>query len=323
MSVKGLLVAVAVLAVFVVGPVVAVYGYEAYRTRDLTVEILARAPELGNFSPREVILKANEPAKIRARNVDTVTHGFACPGLGIAAAEVKAGRVEVFELTPKETGRHDYYCTVWCSDHHLQMRGVIEVVAGAGVDRHEKLAFPLTVLPVELAEHFRWRTSIFADPIFWVGFALPTLVFTLNGIHGLRPSIPGIPVQYRLNSLVFNDLGRPWRDLGFTTAYTSMAAVGFGYFLPSQVLFSLWAFFVIIRVQNIAFSAFGAPREPMPLYPTTIWNGYQVAGAYLVLVGYMTRSAIPHLRSLWQAALRGRERMPDHSDEARPAPPRA
>ncbi|MFW6156146.1 MAG: DUF6785 family protein [Armatimonadota bacterium] len=188
---------------------------------------------------------------------------------------------------------------------------------------NEKLAFPLTVLPVELAEHFRWRNSIFADPIFWIGFALPTFVFTLNGIHGIRPSIPEIPVQYRLNSLVFSDLGRPWRDLGFTTAYTSMAAVGFGYFLPSQVLFSLWAFFVIIRVQNIAFSAFGAPREPMPLYPTTLWNGYQVAGAYLILVGYMTRSAIPHLRSLWQAALRGREHMPEHAGEARPAlPPR-
>lgn len=188
---------------------------------------------------------------------------------------------------------------------------------------NEKLAFPLTVLPVELAEHFRWRASIFADPIFWIGFALPTLVFTLNGIHGIRPSIPEIPVQYRLNQLLFGPMGRPWRDLGTTTAYCSMAAVGFGYFLPSQVLFSLWAFFVIIRLQNIAFSAFGSPLEAMPLYPTSIWNGYQVAGAYLVLVGYMTRSALPHLRGLWRAALYGREHAPEHADDARPAlPPR-
>ena len=188
---------------------------------------------------------------------------------------------------------------------------------------NEKLSFPLTVLPVELAEHFRWRDSVFANPIFWLGFALPTLVFTINGIHGIYPSIPKIPVAYMLNRLIFNPMGRPWRDLGFTTMYCSMAGVGFGYFLPSQVLFSLWAFFVIHRLQNIAFSAFGASREAMPLFPTTIWNGYQVAGAYLVLVGYMVRSAIPHLRGVWDAAVRGSEHDVEHAGEDRPAlPPR-
>ncbi len=188
---------------------------------------------------------------------------------------------------------------------------------------HEKLAFPLTVLPVELALHFRWRESVFADSVFWLGFALPTLVLTLNGIHSILPSIPEIPVQYRLNQLIFGPMGRPWRDLGYTTAYCSMAAVGFGYFLPSQVLFSLWAFFAIIRVQNIAFSAFGAPLEAMPLFPTSIWNGYQVAGAYLVLTGYMARSAMPHLRGVWRAAAGGKPDTSDHADDPRPAlPPR-
>ena len=102
-----------------------------------------------------------------------------------------------------------------------------------------------------------------------------------------------------------------------------MAAVGFGYFLPAQVLFSLWAFFVIIRLQNIVFSAFGAPAEAMPLFPTTIWNGYQVAGAYLVLTAYLFRAARPHLRALGQAAPAGREHSAAPADEARPAlPPR-
>jgi hypothetical protein len=189
---------------------------------------------------------------------------------------------------------------------------------------NEKLAFPLTVLPVELAEHFRWRNSIFADPIMWIGFALPTLLFLVNGIHGIRPSIPEIPVRHNLNQLVFNPLGRPWSDLDNTTASFSMGAIGFGYFLPSQVLFSLWAFFVIIRIQNIVFSAFGSPREAMPLFPTTIWNGYQIMGAYLVLSGYLVRSALPHLLGVWRAALTGSEHESGRADDtARPAlPPR-
>jgi heme/copper-type cytochrome/quinol oxidase subunit 2 len=128
MSVKSIAVGVVSILIFVVAPIVGIFAYEAYRTKDLTAEILARAPELGNFSPRRLTFRRGEKVKLRVRNVDTVTHGFACPGLGIEATEVKAGRVAIFEFRPEEPGTHDFYCTVWCSDHHLQMRGVIEVV---------------------------------------------------------------------------------------------------------------------------------------------------------------------------------------------------
>ena len=163
---------------------------------------------------------------------------------------------------------------------------------------NEKLSFPLVHLPVELARGQSEGKSFFANPLVWIGFALPTIVFTLNGLHKIYPVIPEIPVQYRLND-TFNAMGRPWRDLGQTTAYCSMAAVGFGYFLPAEILLSLWGFFVLLRIQNSLFSAFGAAPEAMPLYPTTLWNGYQVMGAYLVLVGFFIKSALPHLRHVW------------------------
>lgn len=197
---------------------------------------------------------------------------------------------------------------------------------------NEKLAFPLTILPVEMAAHSQWSGSLFGNRLAWIGFGIPFVVFTINGLHTIWPTVPEIPVQYRLNELVFQHMGRPWRDLGFTTAYCSMAAVGFAYFLPAQVLLSLWAFFVIIRLQNIVFSAFGAPPEAMPLYPTTLWNGYQVMGAYLVLTGYLIKSAWPHLRQIWAAAVAGSEFAPTGAvtsrygvaaEQARPAlPPR-
>jgi len=43
----------------------------------------------------------------------------------------------------------------------------------------------------------------------------------------------------------------------------------------------------------------------MPLYPTSLWNGYQVMGAYLVLTAYLIRSAMPHLRDMWRRAVQG------------------
>ena len=73
-------------------------------------------------------LPVGKSAKTRIRNVDTVTHGFAMPALDIDAGEIGAGHTVVVEFTPEETGKYDFYCTTWCGDHHMQMRGTIEVV---------------------------------------------------------------------------------------------------------------------------------------------------------------------------------------------------
>ncbi len=113
-----------------VGPIVGTLLYERHRTSNWTHEIIARAPEKGNYSPRLIRVPVGEKIKLRVRNVDTVTHGFAIPALQIDAGEVKAGHsVMLPEFTPDKPGKYDFYCTVWCSEHHLQMRGVLEVTA--------------------------------------------------------------------------------------------------------------------------------------------------------------------------------------------------
>ena len=132
MNMRQVVIAVVALIGCTVAPIAAIFVYEAYRTQDLTVEILARAPEKGNFTPRRISVSVGERVKLRIRNVDTVTHGFAIPGLGIDAGEIKAGHVAVLEFTPKETREFAFYCTVWCSDLHLQMRGVLAVVEKKG-----------------------------------------------------------------------------------------------------------------------------------------------------------------------------------------------
>ncbi len=118
-----------ILLVCTVGPIIGAFAYEGYRTRDLTEEILCRAPEKGNFSPRMTTVTVGELVKLRIRNVSTVTHGFAIPSLKIDAGEIKAGRSKIIEFTPDKVGKYDFYCTTWCSEFHLQMRGVLEVVA--------------------------------------------------------------------------------------------------------------------------------------------------------------------------------------------------
>lgn len=115
------------LLVCTIGPIVVTFAYESYRTRDLTGEILARAPEKGNFSPQVLKVPFGQKVKLRVRNVDTVMHGFAIPALEVDAGEIKAGHSKILEFTPEKPGEYNFYCTVWCSEFHLQMRGLLVV----------------------------------------------------------------------------------------------------------------------------------------------------------------------------------------------------
>lgn len=119
--------ALAVLACTIL-PIIMILAYEHHRTKDLTAEIVARAPEKGNFTPRNLTVPFGRKIKLRVRNTDTVVHGFAIPDLDIDAGSIKAGQVAIVEFTPEKPGTYQFYCTEWCSEHHLQMRGTIEVV---------------------------------------------------------------------------------------------------------------------------------------------------------------------------------------------------
>ncbi len=120
---------VIILLLCTIGPIAAFIVYERKSAESYTAEILARAPERGNFLPRRLTLPVGRPVRLRIRNVDTVTHGFTIPDLDIDIGDLKAGRQVIVEFTPTKTGEYVYYCTAWCSEHHLQMRGVLNVVA--------------------------------------------------------------------------------------------------------------------------------------------------------------------------------------------------
>lgn len=113
-----------------VGPIIASVAYERHLAKSFTAEILARSPEKGNFWPRQLKLEVapGEEVKLRIRNVDCVMHGFAIPGLEVDAGEISAGHSKTVAFTPEKPGKYDFYCTIWCSEHHLQMRGVLEIV---------------------------------------------------------------------------------------------------------------------------------------------------------------------------------------------------
>jgi len=162
---------------------------------------------------------------------------------------------------------------------------------------HEKLNFPLTQPPLQLIEPAN-RANLLRNRLAWLGFALSATVFFVNGLNRLYPVIPQIRVAWTLNDYLME---RPFNAIIFTPVYTSYAAVGFAYFLPTQLLFSLWFFFWLTRVQDILLSWLGYEHMliNMPLYPTRLYIGYQVLGAYLVLVWFFWRAALPYLKQVF------------------------
>ncbi|MFQ6130736.1 MAG: DUF6785 family protein [Armatimonadota bacterium] len=175
---------------------------------------------------------------------------------------------------------------------------------------NEKLTFPLVQLPLDMVGR-GGGAAFFADKLTWAGFALPAAIFTLNGLHRIYPQVPEIPLRISLNAYFTS---KPWADMHMVTMFCSFAAVGFAYFLPSQLLFSLWAFFVVARLQDVAYSLLGWPIDAMPLYPTRLHIGYQAAGAYCVLAAFYVRAAWPHLQVVWRRALGGREAVDDANE---------
>jgi hypothetical protein len=175
---------------------------------------------------------------------------------------------------------------------------------------NERLAYPLVQLPLEMIREQPGR-SFFSNPLTWVGFAIPTIIFGINGLHANYPAIPGINVDIDINAL-FHE--RPWSDITFFHAYLSPGAVGFFYLLPSELLLSFWFFHVLAKVQDLVFSLLAFP----PLYtPHASGDGYvdyQTAGAYFMLVVYLAAVAIPHLRGVlrraaFRAAPRGEQEL--------------
>lgn len=105
----------------------ATVGCSASGNQPASVELFARAPERGNWSPQTIEVEQGEPVTLVIRNVDAVTHGFYLPGLDLTVREIKAGDVKEITFTPQVAGEYGFYCSVWCSDFHMHMRGKLIV----------------------------------------------------------------------------------------------------------------------------------------------------------------------------------------------------
>ena len=122
------------------------------------------------------------------------------------------------------------------------------------VDR-ERLLFPLMQVPLEVSKPPDGAGSVFKSKLLWVGFAIPVIVYGVNGVHAYLPSFPHFDLHPGWTSNLFTE--KPWYVLNSMGIHIYFGMIGIAYILTSDVGFSLWFFYLFERILLMIVISFG------------------------------------------------------------------
>ncbi|MBC8234996.1 hypothetical protein H8E77_36080, partial [bacterium] len=124
---------------------------------------------------------------------------------------------------------------------------------------HEKLAYPLMQPIIQMLREpphpsplsvngegkgVRWRS-----PLFFLGVSIPLFLAASDTIHRVIPAFPAMPIDH-LGSLNWGGVSsKP--GLSSLVLCINFIAIGAGYFVPQDVLFSVWFLYVFVKVIEV------------------------------------------------------------------------
>ena len=183
---------------------------------------------------------------------------------------------------------------------------------------YEKCTFPLVQLPVEMSVHRSGVVSpFFKSGKMWVGFALPTFIHTVNGLHAFFPTVPQIPLRFWLDPVL---IGRPLDAMRPFQIVILFSMVGFSYLLTLEVAFSLWFFYLFFKLQCLIGGMLGFPVTSSPGVKWTAYSfsAAQEGGACLTFAGLALFKARGHIKRMFLSGFGHKSAIPDESNEAMP-----
>ncbi len=163
---------------------------------------------------------------------------------------------------------------------------------------NEKLTFPIVQLPVAMTAEDAPK-AFFGNRVMWAGFATAGLISALNGIHELAPVVPELPVKLYDVGQYF--VGSPWNAVGWTQSSFYPFMIGLAYFMPLDLSFSCWFFWVFGRAFRIFGAAYGyaTGNGQFPYF------GEQATGAWFGIAFMLLYSGRKYFASVYKAAVEG------------------
>jgi len=119
--------------------------------------------------------------------------------------------------------------------------------------QRERLAYPIIQLPLDMTTEPK---RFFKNRLLWIGFAIAGGIDLINGLNFLYPSIPYIPVRIHQIGHLFRE--KPWNAIGSWTHISFYPfIIGMAFFMPVDLSFSCWFFYVFGKIQAVFASAVG------------------------------------------------------------------
>jgi hypothetical protein len=163
---------------------------------------------------------------------------------------------------------------------------------------HEKLAFPIVQLPMAMTNPDTRGQPFWRSRTMWAGFALAALIDFSNGMHYLVPPWPYLE-QVKLYNIGQFFTQRPWSAMGVTNISMYPFAIGLAYFLPLDLAFSCWFFWVARKLFQVVGAVFGWDA------PTNVGFPYfeqQSSGAWIALAVITVWSLRRQFAYAWRLA---------------------
>jgi hypothetical protein len=162
--------------------------------------------------------------------------------------------------------------------------------------QEERLAFPIVLLPLGLTgDASTGLAGLLRSPAMWAGFGLAALYNGANIMHAYHPAFPPIPKNVDIAQPLTD---APWSALRPLSMEFRPELIGLGYLVATDVSFSVWACYFLIKAEAVVATLYGYPPGEMP-FPQE-----QGIGAYLLLGGLFVAGALRRLLSRRPGAAR-------------------
>ncbi|MBI3910635.1 MAG: hypothetical protein HY320_06850 [Armatimonadetes bacterium] len=154
---------------------------------------------------------------------------------------------------------------------------------------NEKLSYPIVQLPLAMT-HQGGTSAFFRHKPLWIGFCAGLSVDLINGLAYWYPFLPRLVVRHDAPELNVGQMFAtfPWtaisRGLGLPL-YPFIIALG--YFLPLDLSFSIWFFFLLRMAMRVASAALGfQPNQPKnpPFQSEQSWGAWFAIFLYAIWI---------------------------------------
>jgi len=168
---------------------------------------------------------------------------------------------------------------------------------------HEKLSYPIIQLPLELTNN-DFAGHLFLSHLMWIGFIIAGGIDIVNGLHFLYPTVPTLGGRLYDIGPLFTE--KPWNAIGWTPVAVYPFIIGLSFFIPLDLSFSCWFFYLFWKVQRILSAVLGL--RSLPRFPYIDEQGFGGYMGICVIALYISRR---HLKQVWNSIVFGKSRIGD------------